>query len=242
MHFIVIVLCTFVDYDKSMRNILHLLCISIVVLFATGCSDQDITVYNEHFLDMWAQSLKPYSVDIAFYGDSRVVLADWEEAFDDSSVVNLGIGGDIVEGTIQRLRLLEALDVKYCFVAIGVNNCSKESFSYSDFKEKYEILLDGLEDLGITVYVNTIAGVTTANSSFGHSFVQKMTDNITEANTIIRELATERSVTLIDMAALMNNTDNTLKDQYSADGIHFTASGNQLWFDTIRPYIQDLSD
>ncbi|MGD8114808.1 MAG: hypothetical protein ACQEWA_08010, partial [Sphaerochaetaceae bacterium] len=86
--------------------------------------------------------------------------------------------------------------MKYCFVAIGVNNCSKESFSYSDFREKYEILLDGLEDLGITVYVNTIAGVTTANSSFGQSFVQKMTDNITEANTIIRGLATERGVTL----------------------------------------------
>jgi len=189
-------------------------------------------------IDMWAQTLEPYSVDIAFFGDSRVVLADWEAAYPDSDIVNLGIGGDIVEGAIQRLRLLEALDVKYCFLAIGVNNCCSDSFSAAGFRGKYATLLDGLEDLGITVYVNTIAGVTTANSGLDAALITRMTGNITVANEIIRDLAVSRDLTLIDMAIGMNNSDGTLKAQYSEDGIHFSALGNQFWYDECRDYVE----
>jgi lysophospholipase L1-like esterase len=190
---------------------------------------------------MWAQTLEPYSVDIAFYGDSRVVLANWEEAYPDGEVVNLGIGGDIVEGTIQRLPLLRALDVKYCFLAIGVNNCSRDSFSEVQFRKNYTTLLDGLEELGVTVYVNTIAGVTTANLTFDAALVTKMTNNIVIVNEIIRDLAESRNLTLIEMAIGMNNPDHTLKSDYSLDGIHFTDSGNQFWYDTLRPYVEAAS-
>lgn len=186
---------------------------------------------------MWAQTLEPYSVDIALYGDSRVAGANWNEAFPEDSVVNLGIGGDIVEGTIQRLPLLEALDIKYCFLAIGGNNCGKNSFKEDDFRNKYDTLIKGLKDLGIEVYANTIAGVTLDNSTLDRKFINRMNSNIGKANQIIKELAEKHQVTLIDIASLMNNNDGTLKKEYSADGIHFTQLGNQLWYDTLLPYV-----
>ena len=136
----------------------------------------------------------------------------------------------------------EALDVKYCFLAIGVNNCSSDSFSAAGFRGKYTTLLDGLEDLGITVYVHTIAGVTTENSGLDATLVTRMTNNITVANEIIREivgdLAESRDLTLIDIAVGMNNADGTLKAQYSDDGIHFSALGNQFWYDACRDYVE----
>lgn len=220
-----------------MNKKILLIVLATILISLSSCSPQDMNVFNDHMIEMWAQTLEPYSVDIAFFGDSRVVLANWEEAFLGSDVVNLGIGGDIVEGTIHRLRLLRALDVKYCFLAIGVNNCSSDSFSEARFRNNYNALLNGLEDLGITVYANTIAGVTTVNSNFDANLVRRMTNNITVANEIIRDLAENRNVTLIDMALGMNNSDGTLKAQYSADGIHFTALGNQFWYDTLSPYV-----
>jgi len=223
---------------KKKRNLLILL---IVLLALSSCAIEQTSpssVFNGHYIEMWAQSLEPYSVDYAFYGDSRVVLADWTAAYPDSDVVNLGIGGDIVEGTIERLPLLEALDVKYCFLAIGVNNCSRNDFSEKSFEASYRELLDGLTDLGITVYVQTIAGVTTAHSTFDSAFVEKMSGNIIIANEVIEELAESRDMTIIDMATKMNNVDHTLKSEYSADGIHFTSAGNELWFDSLRSFIE----
>jgi len=222
----------------SMNKKILPMVLAAILISLSGCSHQDTNFFNDHIIDMWAQTLEPYSVDIAFFGDSRVVLANWEEAYPDRDIVNLGIGGDVVEGTIQRLRLLRALDVKYCFLAIGVNNCNSDSFSEAGFRNNYRILLDGLEDLGITVYVNTIAGVTTANSDFSAALVTRMTNNISVANEIIRDLAESRGLALIDMATGMNNPDGTLKAEYSADGIHFSEEGNQFWYDALRPYME----
>ncbi len=219
------------------KNIL-LLVIVILLISLSSCAQPDI--FNDHVIDMWAQTLEPYSVDIAFYGDSRVALANWQEAYPASDVVNLGIGGDIVEGTIQRLALLEALDVKYCFLAIGVNNCSRDEFSETRFRNSFHTLLEGLEDLGITVYVNTIAGVTTVNSDFNASWVRNMTNKIAVANEIIRELEESPTLILIDVAAGMNNPDGTLKSEYSIDGIHFTDAGNQFWYDSLREEVESL--
>jgi len=42
------------------------------------------------------------------------------------------------------------------------------------------------------------------------------------------------------MAALMNNDDGTLKTEYSSDGIHFSAAGNQLWFDTLQSLVNAI--
>jgi len=221
------------------KKILLMVCVgSLMVL--SSCSEQKVPFFNDHVIQMWAQTLQPYSVDIAFFGDSRVALGTWEEAFADSDVVNLGIGGDIIEGTIQRLPLLEALDVRYCFLAIGANNCSRDTFSAVEFRNNYTVLLHGLEKLGISIYVNTIAGVTTVNSSIGAALAARMNANIIVANEIIRDLADKSAIPLIDMATVMNNADGSLKTEYSVDGIHFSDAGNQVWYDSLRPYIEAI--
>lgn len=214
--------------------------ILLTLLFCIpGCkADAEIKgPFNDYYIREWAATLEPFSHEIAFYGDSRVALADWEAAFAESDVVNLGVGGDIVEGTIQRLPLLKALDIKTCFLAIGGNNCWDGRFSGEVFRSHYDQLLCGLEDLGITVYICTIAGVTTENSTLAKRHIDIANTNMQKANVIIRQLAAEHNMTLIEMADLMNNPDGTLKSVYSLDGVHFTDAGNTLWYDTLRNYI-----
>jgi len=221
------------------RNIILILLLAFLFSLS-GCTQDTADMFNDHVIAMWAQTLEPYAVDIAFFGDSRVALADWEHAYPDSDVVNLGIGGDIVEGTIQRLALLEALDVKYCFLAIGVNNCAQRSYSAALFRRNYDTLLVGLEDLGITVYVNTIAGVTTDNSNIDSITIDRINTNVNGANAIIRELADTHDMELIEMADKMNNPDGSLKAEYSADGVHFSALGNQVWYDSLRTSVEGV--
>lgn len=223
-----------------MKRIFLLLLVSMLIFISCSTESFPDNPFQQHYIDMWANTLEPYEVDIAFYGDSRVAGADWSSAFPNKSVVNLGIGGDIVEGTIQRLPLLDALDIKHCFLAIGGNNCLSSKFSSSDFKAKYDKLLGMLKDRDITVYANTIAGITSDCMNLNQKDISKNNNNIITANSIIAELCQKHGVILIDMAKLMNNNDGTLKHEYSSDGVHFNDLGNDLWFNELRPYIESI--
>ena len=223
-----------------MKTLRLLFSLALLITLLVGCSDNSIKYpFNSHIIEMWAHTLEPYSADIAFYGDSRVAGGEWEKAFPDRSISNLGIGGDIVEGTIQRLPLLDALDIKYCFLAIGGNDCWG-SLSLSEFEHNYETLLQKLISMDITVYANTIAGVTPVNASIDSEQANALNKNAKVANQIIKELCAKYDIVLIDMAQIMNNPDGTLKSELTFDGVHFNEQGNALWYAAIAPYIEAI--
>ncbi len=235
-----------------MKKARYLIIISLLLLVLLLCScsqTQGIStdIYLQqyaHIVRMWAQSVEAGDgkAGIAFYGDSRVAFADWYSAYPDYDVVNLGIGGDMVEQTLTRLSLLDAFEVKHCFLAIGGNNALSGSFDDASFRSNYDKLLTELENRDITVYVNTVAGITKAYSSESKSNAGK-NDKIKAVNTIINELASDHGMVVIDMASLMNDSDGYLQDQYaSSDGVHFSDAGNQFWFDTLEPYVKAANE
>ncbi len=197
-----------------------------------------------HLVQMWTYNVQngDGTAGIAFYGDSRVAGADWYSAYPDYDVVNLGIGGDCVEQTLTRLSLLDAYEVKYCFLAIGGNNALSDSFDASSFRTNYDRLLTELENRNITVYVNTVAGVTKACATESKENTRK-NNNVKTVNSIIKELAAAHKMEVIDMASLMNDGNGYLQSQYaSSDGVHFSEAGNQYWFDTLEDYVKAANE
>ncbi|MBR2282644.1 MAG: hypothetical protein IJ863_08485 [Spirochaetales bacterium] len=193
-----------------------------------------------HLVQMWAYNVQngDGTAKTAFYGDSRVAGADWYSAYPDYDIVNLGVGGDKVEQTITRLSLLDAYEVKHCFLAIGGNNALSDSFDSACFRTNYDRLLTELESRSITVYVNTVAGLTRAKASESRK-IDRKNNNIKTVNSIIKELAAAHNMTVIDMAGLMNDSEGYLQDQYAcSDGVHFSDFGNQCWFDALEPYVK----
>lgn len=223
----------------------------LVFCLLSSCSQDKVSIetYNvmyNHLSQVWAQSLAHADAEIAFYGDSRVIGADWYGAYPDSKVVNLGIGGDKTQDLITRLCQIEALvkngNLKYCFLAIGGNDCMSDRFDSSVFRSEYDELLSGLQALGLTVYVNTVAGITDEGTSVSARTSRLVNGRMKEANGIIMDLASLHGMTVIDMAALMDNPDGRLKSEYSSpDGVHFSDAGNRIWYDTLKPFIDSAS-
>ena len=83
------------------RKSIFLLVILIILIALTGCNARKWEEkYNAMYSNLsysWAQSLEHSDAEIAFFGDSRTILADWYSAFPDKKTVNLGVGGDRVE-------------------------------------------------------------------------------------------------------------------------------------------------
>ena len=232
-----------------MKRIALVLSALILALFLASCSQDTVpeSTYRlmySHLSEVWAQSLEHADAEIAFFGDSRVIGADWYSAYPDKKVINLGVGGDRISNLLLRMNQIKVLaekgNLKYCFLAIGGNDCLSSKFNTDTFRSEYDTLLTKLQELGITVYVNTIAGVTSEGTSLSEKDAKKANSKMAQGNEIIRELAKSHGMILIDMAELMNNPDGTLKAAYaSPDGVHFSAEGNAFWYDTLRPYLYD---
>ena len=228
------------------RKTIFLILITAILL--CSCS-QDDTVSTEtynimynHLSQVWAQSLSHADASIAFYGDSRVIGADWYSAYPDSKVVNLGVGGDRIRNLRIRMSQLYTLvsngQLSVCFLAIGGNDCMSSFYDSAVFRDEYDALLSELRSLGLTVYVNTIAGITDEGTPISSDTAKLVNSRMSEANEIIRELAAIHGMKVIDMAALMNDADGRLKKELcTPDGVHFSEAGNNLWFETLRPYV-----
>ena len=219
-----------------------------ILLLLVSCSQSDkvsresYEIMYAHLSQVWAQSLAHADAENAFFGDSRVIGADWNSAYPEAKVVNLGVGGDRIADLLTRLCQIETLasngSLKRCFLAIGGNDCLSSGYNADKFREEYDSLLTKLSELEITVYVNTVAGITSEGTSVSAKDAKKANSRMAEANDIIRELAENHNMVCIDMAALMNNEDGSLKKKYACpDGVHFSEAGNLFWFDTLRPYV-----
>ena len=228
------------------RKTLFLILITAILL--CSCS-QDDTVSTEtynlmytHLSQVWAQSLAHADATTAFFGDSRVIGADWYSAYPDSKVVNLGVGGDRIRNLriwmSQLYTLVSNGQLSVCFLAIGGNDCMSSFYDSAVFRDEYDALLSELRSLGLTVYVNTIAGITDEGTPISSDTAKLVNDRIAQANEIIKELAASHGMTLIDIASAMNNTDGKLKAIYSTpDGVHFSESGYAVWYEVLRPFI-----
>ena len=230
-----------------------ILSISVIVLLLpavllSSCSQDDtvsIDTYNimyDHLSQVWAQSLAHADAETAFFGDSRVIGADWYTAFPDSKVVNLGVGGDRIRNLRTRMCQLYTMvscgQLSCCFLAIGGNDCLSSSYDGTVFRDEYDALLTELQALGLTVYVNTVAGVTADGTSVSQKKADQANSRISEANTIIKELAALHGLPVIDIASEMNNEDGSLRTDYSTpDGVHFSEAGYACWYETLRPYV-----
>lgn len=210
----------------------------------SGCNESDTvskksydTMY-EHLVYCWNQSLEGIHFDNAFFGDSRVIGGDFVGEFKDKSVINLGVGGDKVNDLINRYGLIKTVTPKRVFLAIGGNNALSSEYNKDKFVKEYNTLLNLFKIDGYDVIVHNVVGLTTFNSSADDKEVKEKNSKISEINEIIKLKAEEYKFTFLDIASVMNKTNsNEMKDEYSADGVHFNETGFKVWFNYIRDLV-----
>ena len=95
------------------RIALFLIPVLLLLMLCVSCS-QNVSpelyygMYS-HLSEVWAQSLAHTDAKVAFFGDSRVIGADWNAAYPDSKVINLGVGGDKVSQLLDIAFLASGL-------------------------------------------------------------------------------------------------------------------------------------
>ena len=173
------------------------------------------------------------------YLDNIVVTELSRRGIEDVSVqfVNFGVNGDSTRGMLGRIDARVALlDPDYVIVWGGINDLYG-GFPPGDTMENLKALYVKASEIGAEPIACTLTSVTGFDA---------MISPIRRLNEMIREHCSEGSILVADLFAATSDDGGRLEGQYSSDGVHLTAAGNErvaqaIYGDVVEGLIVTMS-
>jgi Lysophospholipase L1 and related esterases len=171
---------------------------------------------------------------IIFLGNSITEGGDWKKLFNDSTIINRGIGGDIGHAVLKRLDDVIAREPSKLFLLIGINDISKNIPDSVIVRNIFEIVKRIKMSLPSTqVYVQSILPT---NSTFKNTLPQHYNkdEHVVIINTQLRSNSQSRDYQYIDLFSKFQDTAGKLDARYTYDGLHLNYAGYQHWAEILK--------
>lgn len=199
-------------------------------------------VFNQKAEDClrgWTKSLESLhdTVDLAFLGNSITYGGDFDQAFPQLKICNLGYPSDDLSGMQKRIAQIKALHPKLLFIMAGTNNLS--TFNEKSFKCDYNELITEIKKNvpNVEIYIQSILPY---NSNLCEvKFKIERHTAITKANEIIKKISEESGVNYIDLYSLYVDEEGQLQESLTVDGVHLKNEAYERWYNEIGKYIYD---
>lgn len=158
----------------------------------------------------------------------------WEKHFAPLGAVNFGIGGDMTQNLLWRLKYgaTENLDPKAVMLLIGTNNLSFTKDEPETIAAGVTAVVDALTES----YPNAdilLMGVFPRSENPDHPSRHK----IIRINNIISQLEIRPHVTYLDIADQLLESDGKLSKEVMPDFLHLSDEGYRRWTEAILPWV-----
>jgi len=170
--------------------------------------------------------------EIIFLGNSITDYCEWYELFGNANIKNRGIGGDIINGVIDRLDEIVESNPKKIFIMIGINDLGRKR-SVEQILTDYDRLLSLIKK----------------KSPETRLFIQSIlpTDNrenlqivdIIAINAGLKNLTEKYDLTYVNLFDLLKTKENKLDTIYTFDGLHLNGKGYLIWKKEIEGYVKE---
>ncbi len=159
-------------------------------------------------------------------------------AFQAWKPLNLGVGGERTENVLYRLLNgeLDGIKPKATMIMIGTNN-----LGYSK-REKPEWTAAGVKKIVETVRTKLPETKILLLAIFPRSFKADdvIRQRVVATNKLIAPLADNRFVFFMDIGDKFLDAEGKLKIELMPDTLHPNAAGYQVWFDAVKPKLDEL--
>ena len=159
---------------------------------------------------------------------------DWAERLGTSQVVNRGIIGDNTIGMTERLCQITPHHPKVIFLMAGINDMVNDNPAINVATSVIN-LIEAIRQQSPTtkLFVESMLPI---NESTGRwRTLAGRTDDIPLANMYIRAYCESKGITFVDLFHQMTYPySNILRNELSADGLHITEAGYQIWAKEIK--------
>lgn len=181
----------------------------------------------------WESSLRQLGLeaDVVFFGDSITRGGDFQRAFPQYSIVNLGSTGDTLWGMRRRIGMIKAVNPNKIFFLGGINGLTR--FNLSKCAKQYEALVQELTSAfpNTEIYLQSVLPVVNRNKR--HTCSNKTIHIFNEA---IKSIAEANSLVYIDLNTLYL-LDGQLNPDFTTDGLHLKPDAYDLWIKAIEQFL-----
>ncbi|HTM98633.1 MAG TPA: family 20 glycosylhydrolase [Pedobacter sp.] len=172
-----------------------------------------------------------------FIGDSITDGAEWSNLFNNASVVNMGISGDISAGLINRLPDIVKRKPKKIFILIGINDLARNISVDSIYKNiKLGVNYIKQESANTEIFVQSIMPINNEFKTFSAHTSKR--SSVIELNKKLAVAA--NSYTFINLYPWFCDHNGKLKKEFTNDGLHLKGAGYALWQHLVYPYVFGL--
>jgi lysophospholipase L1-like esterase len=197
------------------------------------------------------ENLKKGRIDVYFAGDSITrrwratdypqFLANWNENFFGWNAANFGWGGDTIQNMLWRLQNgeLEGVHPKVIVLLAGTNNVGRTPASearVSDVTRGVKALLDTMRKKAPRATI-ILMGIFPRNDGARPTAVVA---SINKINDNIAKLADGKTIRYLNINAKLADKDGKLLDGMTADRLHLSLKGYQVWADALKPLLTEL--
>ena len=170
---------------------------------------------------------------IVMLGNSITFRINWSELLNRDDIINRGVGSDITEGFLNRLKYVYSVKPKICYIMGGIND-----IGYRIPREKtvqnLRQIIDSLKQHRIIPVLQSVLYVA---EHHGNSLrTNSMVDSL---NLELVKLTGECDITYLDINAVLSANHYLIKEYALKDAVHLTGAGYEKWRDIL---IADLKN
>nr|WP_290227283.1 GDSL-type esterase/lipase family protein [Trichocoleus desertorum] len=172
---------------------------------------------------------------IVFLGDSITESCEWSELFNNTNLINRGIGGDTTDGILGRLdEILESYPCQI-FLMVGINDLNAAR-TQEQVVSYYKEILRQIQTTSPTTQV-FVQSVLPINKDFDRKTFKANNKAIRALNSKLQSLAADFSFQYLDLFSHFMNSHQKLDTCYTFDGIHLNGKGYIVWKQLIEKWI-----
>jgi lysophospholipase L1-like esterase len=223
---------------------LRIFLVVFVHIFAASVVQAQVTNQNlydtlPNLVDHYKKRMAEFQKDpvvtgkVIFLGNSITEGGKWQELFNDKSIVNRGIGGDVTFGIINRLDDIVIRKPSKLFILIGINDISKD-FPDVVIVNNYKKIIQEikLRSPETKIFVQTLLPLNPSYPRFPQHYDKG--DHVISVNKLISQLAIDENVSLINLYPLFLDNQGRMDAKYSYDGLHLNTEGYKLWASFLK--------
>ena len=168
--------------------------------------------------------------EIIFLGNSITDRCNWHELFGLPNIKNRGIGGDVIEGVVNRIDEVTESKPRKIFLMIGTNDLASGNSVekvLADYEKLVQLILEKTPNTEL--YLQSL--LPTKDDP------NRRNSDIIKINAGIAQLAEAHSLTYINIFDLLKTEDNELDTSFSYDNLHINGKAYLIWKDEIEEYV-----
>ena len=186
----------------------------------------EVSDYYKHRVSMF-RAIPPTGGRIVMLGNSLNNNALWTELFPMGYIMNRGISGDVVLGVDQRLDEIERHKPVKIYLITGTNDFINDpNVTAMEVWQRYEQLI---KDIRAQMPLAAFHVMSTLPLNPKSKFYEGFNDKAAELNKMLSSAAGHYGYAYIDIASVLSDENGDLRDAYTTDGIHLSATGYFVW-------------